>query len=120
MGHKSCGDGPREPTRSQTRWRWKVISASQATRQRSCANARILPAYLEARLAELKWAVIVQELALRDREEQRYLKEQERDRQKAEQERQKQLREIEREKEIKRAALAEAEGRLAQAHAEER
>jgi hypothetical protein len=83
-------------------------------------NARILPAYLDARLAELKWAVTVQELAMRDREEQRYLKEQERDRQKAEEERLKQLREAEKEKEIKRAALAEAEGRLAKAHAEER
>jgi hypothetical protein len=83
-------------------------------------NARILPAYLDARLAELKWAVTVQELAMRDREEQRYLKEQERDRQKAEQERLKQLREAEKEKEIKQAALIEAEARLAQAHAEER
>ena len=44
MGHKSCGEGPREPTRSQTRWRWKVISASQATRQRSCAKAAIVAA----------------------------------------------------------------------------
>ncbi|MGD1277645.1 MAG: DUF4041 domain-containing protein [Tepidisphaeraceae bacterium] len=90
-------------------------------------NARILPAYLDARLAELKWAVTVQELAMRDREEQRYLKEQERDRQKAEEERLEQLREAEKEKEraakeqeFKRAALAEAESRLAQAHSEER
>jgi hypothetical protein len=90
-------------------------------------NARILPAYLDARLAELKWAVRTQELAMRDREEQRYLKEQERDRQKAEEERLKQLREVEKEKEraakeqeLIRAALAEAEVRLAQAHVEER
>ena len=90
-------------------------------------NARILPAYLDARLAELKWAVVVQELATRDREEQRYLREQERDRQKAEQERLRMLREAESEKErvlkeqeLKRNALAEAEGRLAQAQAEER
>lgn len=90
-------------------------------------NARILPAFLDARLAELKWAVVVQELAARDREEQRYLKEQERDRQKAEEERQRQLREAEQEKEratkeqeLKQAALAEAELRLANAHLEER
>ena len=91
-------------------------------------NARILPAYLDARLAELKWAVVVQELATRDREEQRYLREQERDRQKAEQERlRSRMREAESEKErvlkeqeLKRNALAEAEGRLAQAQAEER
>lgn len=90
-------------------------------------NARILPAYLDARLAELKWAVVVQELAMRDREEQRYQKERERDLQKAEEERLRQLREIEKEKEqaakeqeIKRAALAEAESRLAVARSEER
>jgi hypothetical protein len=94
---------------------------------RAFRNARILPAFLDARLAELKWAVVVQELAARDREEQRYLKEQERDRQKAEEERQRQLREVEREKEqaakeqeLKQAALAEAEKRLANAHMEER
>jgi hypothetical protein len=83
-------------------------------------NARILPAYLDARLAELKWAVIVQELALRDREEQRFLKEQERDRQKAEQERQRKLREAEREKELTAAAVAEAEKRFTAASAEQK
>lgn len=81
-------------------------------------NARIQPAYLDARLAELKWAVIVQELAQRDREEQRYLKEQERDRQKAEEERQKKLREAEKEKELIRVAMEEAEKRVAAASAE--
>jgi hypothetical protein len=83
-------------------------------------NARILPAYLDARLAELKWAVIVQELAQRDREEQRFLKEQERDRQKAEQERQRQLREAEKAKELMAAAVAEAEKRFAVASAEQK
>ena len=83
-------------------------------------NARILPAYLDARLAELKWAVIVQELALRDREEQRYLKEQERDRQKAEQEHQRVLREAEKEKEIIRVAMEEAEKRFAAASADQK
>jgi hypothetical protein len=83
-------------------------------------NARILPAYLDARLAELKWAVVVQELAQRDREEQRYLKEQERDRMKAEQERQKQLREVEKEKDIIRRAVEDAEKRFAAASAEQK
>ena len=83
-------------------------------------NARIQPAYLNARLAELKWAVIVQELALRDREEQRYLKEQERDKQKAEQERQRQLREAEKEKDLIRRAMEEAEKRFAAATAEQK
>lgn len=83
-------------------------------------NARILPAYLDARLAELKWAVVVQELALRDREEQRYLREQERDRLKAEQELQKKLQEAEKEKELIRVAMEEAEKRFAAASAEQK
>ena len=83
-------------------------------------NARILPAYLDARLAELKWAVVVHELALRAREEQRYLREQERDRQKAEEDRQKKLREAAKEKELIAAAMAEAEKRFAQASAEQK
>ena len=83
-------------------------------------NARILPAYLDARLAELKWAVVVQELALRDREEQRYLREQERDRLKAEQQRQKELQEAEKEKELIRIAMEEAEKRFAAASAEQK
>lgn len=83
-------------------------------------NARILPAYLDARLAELKWAVVVQELAARDREEQRYLKEQERDRQKAEQERQRLLREAEKEEGMRRRAVEEAEKRFAAASAEQK
>jgi len=83
-------------------------------------NARILPVYLDARLAELKWAVVVQELALRDREEQRHLKEQERDQQKAEEERQRKLREAEKEKELIRVAMEEAEKRFAAASAEQK
>jgi cellobiose-specific phosphotransferase system component IIB len=83
-------------------------------------NARILPAYLDARLAELKWAVVVQELAQRDREEQRYLREQERDRLKAEQERLRTLQEAEKEKELTRVAVEEAEKRFAAASAEQK
>jgi hypothetical protein len=83
-------------------------------------NARILPAYLDARLAELKWAVVVQELAQRDREEQRYLREQERDRLKAEQERLRKLQEAEKEKELIRVAMEEAEKRYAAASAEQK
>src|SRR5439155_11734743 len=37
-------------------------------------DARILPAYRDARLAELKWAVVVQEFARKHGEEQRYLR----------------------------------------------
>jgi hypothetical protein len=83
-------------------------------------NARILQAYLDARLAELKWAVVVHELARKQREEQRYLRERIRDEQKAEEESQQKLREAEKEEEIKRKALEEAEKKLALAHAGEK
>ena len=46
-------------------------------------DGRILPAYLDARLAELKWAVVVQELRLKERKEQRRIKEQMREEEKA-------------------------------------
>jgi len=83
-------------------------------------NARILPAYLDSRLSELKWAVVVHELAQRDREEQRFLREQERDRLKAEQEQQRKLQEAEKEKDLIRTAMEEAERRFASASAEQR
>lgn len=83
-------------------------------------NARILPVYLEARLAELKWAVVVHELARRQREEQRYLKERLRDEQKAEEERRKKLYEAEREEELKRKAVEEVEKKYNSASAEQK
>ena len=46
-------------------------------------NARVLPSYLNARLAELKLAVVVHELWLKEREEQRRIKEQMREEEKA-------------------------------------
>ena len=45
-------------------------------------DARILPAYLDARLAELKWATVVQELRLKEREEQQRIREQMREEEK--------------------------------------
>jgi hypothetical protein len=83
-------------------------------------NARILPAYLDARLAELKWAVVAQELVLRDREEQRFQNERRRDEQRAKEAQEKQLREAEKEKALITAAVAEAEKRFAQASAEQK
>jgi hypothetical protein len=46
-------------------------------------NARVLPAYCDARIAELRWAVVVQELKLKEREEQRRIQEQIREEEKA-------------------------------------
>ncbi len=90
-------------------------------------DAHILPAYLDARLSELRWACVVQELARKQREEQRYLKDRLRDEQKAEEERRQKQREAAKEKEeaakvegLKKVALEQAERNLANAHAEDK
>jgi hypothetical protein len=83
-------------------------------------NARILQAYLDARLAELKWAVIVNELARKQREEQRYLKERLRDEEKAQKEHEEQMRQAAKEEELKRKAVEEAERKFATATAEQK
>ena len=83
-------------------------------------NARILPSYLGARLAELKWAAAVQELARKQREEQRYLKERLRDEEKARKEYEEKMRQAAKEEELKRQAVEEAERKFATATAEQK
>ena len=83
-------------------------------------NARILPSYLDARLAELKWATVVQELARKQREEQRYLKERLRDEEKARKEYEEKMRQAAKEEELKRRAVEEAEKRFASATTEQK
>jgi hypothetical protein len=83
-------------------------------------NARILPSYLDARLAELKWAVVVQELARKQREEQRYLKERLRDEEKARKEYEEKMRQAAKEEELKKRAVEEAEQRFATATSEQK
>jgi F0F1-type ATP synthase membrane subunit b/b' len=83
-------------------------------------NARILPAYLDARLAELKWAAVVQELARKQREEQRYLKERLRDEEKARKEYEEKMRQAAKEEELKRRAVEETEQKVATATMEQK
>jgi F0F1-type ATP synthase membrane subunit b/b' len=83
-------------------------------------NARILPSFLDARLAELKWAVVVQELARKQREEQRYLKERLRDEEKARKEYEEKIRQAAKEEELKKLAVQEAEKRFASASTEQK
>jgi hypothetical protein len=83
-------------------------------------DARILPAYLDARLAELKWGVVVQEMARQRQEEQRALREEMRDRELAKREQEEKEREAANEEEIKKLAVEEAEKQFAQASAEEK
>jgi hypothetical protein len=63
---------------------------------------------------------VVQELVLRDREEQRFQNERRRDEQRAKDAQEKQMREAAKEKELVRVAMEEAEKRFAQASAEQK
>ncbi|MGA2750923.1 MAG: DUF4041 domain-containing protein [Verrucomicrobiota bacterium] len=81
-------------------------------------NARILPAFLDARLAELDSATRMREFVQKVRDEQRAERERIRDEQKAEQERQEKLRAAAREEELKRTALEAAERRYSDEIAE--
>lgn len=70
-------------------------------------NARILDAYLNARLAELKWAVVIHALARKQQEEQRAVKVRLRDEEKAHREYEQRMREAAKEEDLKRKALEE-------------
>jgi len=68
-------------------------------------SARINQKFLEARLDELKWAIIVQELKERDKEEQRRIKEQIREEERAVWEFEKAIRDAEKEEDALRKAM---------------
>jgi hypothetical protein len=76
-------------------------------------DARILDAYLNARLTELKWAIVVQELARRQLEEQRELKARMRDEEKARREYEQKMREAAKDEELKKQVLQQKEKELA-------
>ena len=63
-------------------------------------DARILPAYLEARLAELKWAVVVQEIRLKAREMLRAKQEEERENEKVRREAERAIQELQKEEDM--------------------
>ncbi|RKH88732.1 DUF4041 domain-containing protein [Corallococcus sp. AB045] len=83
-------------------------------------NARILEAYLAARLEELRWAVTAQELRLREREEQRRIQEQIREEEKARREAERVMKDAQREEEVLAKALEKARAEAESASAEER
>ena len=82
-------------------------------------NARVLPSYLDARLAELKWAVVVHELRLKEREEQRRIKEQMREEEKARREYERAIEAAAQEEKILQRALEQARAEAAVATAEQ-
>lgn len=81
-------------------------------------NARVHEAYLSARLAELKWAVVVQELARQQLEEQREIKARMRDEERARKEYEKQLAQAAKEEEERKKAFEEKEREIAAARLE--
>jgi len=87
---------------------------------RAFREARILPAYLDARLEELKWTIAAFELREREREEQRRLKEQIREEEKARREYERAAREAADEEERLKKAMARAQEQVQQATAQER
>lgn len=83
-------------------------------------NTRILPAYLDARLAELKWGCIVQELRQKEREEQQRIREQIREEERARREYERAMKDAEREEEIIQKAMSAAQRQIETASAEQK
>ena len=83
-------------------------------------DARVLPTYRDARIAELRWAAIVQELRLKEREEQRRIQDQIREEEKARRDFERAMQEAAKEEETIRKAMAKAQAEIASASAQER
>ena len=78
-------------------------------------STKMLDAYLDARLSELKWAIVVQELARRRMEEQREMRARIRDEEKARREYEQQLLAASKEEDAKKKAVEQKEQELAAA-----
>lgn len=83
-------------------------------------DARITEEYLSARLDELKWAVVTQELKLQEREEQRRIQEAIREEEKARRDYEKAIREAEKEEQMLQQAMEKVRKQLEGANEEQR
>tara|TARA_A100001391_G_scaffold182639_1_gene149323 strand:+ start:356 stop:1786 length:1431 start_codon:yes stop_codon:yes gene_type:complete len=83
-------------------------------------KARITEEYLRARQGELRWAVVVQELKLQEREEQRRVREQIREEEKARREYEKAIKEAAKEEAMLKKAMLKAEKKIQAATMEQR
>lgn len=83
-------------------------------------DARITDEFLAARLEELRWAVIVQELRIQERDEQRRIKEQIREEEKARREIERTLRETAKQEDSLKKAMEKAQAQIAVATAEQK
>jgi hypothetical protein len=87
---------------------------------RAFRTARITEGYLDARLAELKWAAVAQQLRIEEREEQRRIKEQMRDEEKARREYERAMREAARDEEALRKAMEKTQALVERATEEQK
>jgi len=83
-------------------------------------SAHVTEEYLVARLDELKWAAIAQQLKLEEREEQRRIKEQLREEEKARKEYERVIQEAAKDEEMLRKAMERAQQKIDEAKAEQR
>jgi len=83
-------------------------------------NARILDTYVDARLSELRWATVVDELRRKEREEQRRIQEQIREEEKARRDYERAMQEAAREEDAIRRAMEKARAEVAHATEQER
>lgn len=87
---------------------------------RAFRNARITPAYLDSRLNELHWAVVVNEIKKRDQEQQRLIREQMREEERARREYEKAMKDAAKEEAMLTKAMEKAKAMLEKASAEQR
>ena len=83
-------------------------------------DARITPEYLHARLEELRWATVVHELKLKEREEQRLIKEQIREEEKARRDFERAQREATKQEDTLQRNIDKIQQQAAKASAEQR
>lgn len=83
-------------------------------------KARISAVYHEARLEELKWAVVAQELKSQEQEEQRQIREQIREEEKARREYEKAIKDAEKEELTLKRLIEKAESQVARANEEQK
>jgi hypothetical protein len=82
---------------------------------RAFRDARITPAYLDARLEELRWACIAQDLKAKEREEQRAIKERIREEERAQREFERAMKEAQKEEDLLRKAMEKVQAEAAKA-----
>lgn len=83
-------------------------------------NARISEVYHQARLEELKWAVVAQELRANELEEQRQIREQIREEEKARKEFEKAIKDAEKEEQTLKRLIEKAEAQVSRANEEQK